>query len=124
MKKKQKNMADCWLVVVSWPVVLSMVVALNRKQYCLARPPWHHLHRKARPKREPHIHRHRRQSEVDLVCDLQGRETSLSMDGNPESKARFCCGTLLQLAATFGRPAVPFGLFSWVQEEDAACLGA
>ena len=126
-------MADSWLVVVAWPVVLSMVLALNRKQYCLDRPPWHHLHRKARPKGvaqvhpekwEPPIHRHRRQSEVDLVCDLQGRETSLSLEGHPGSKARFCCGTLFRLAATFGRPGVPFGLFSWVQEEDAACLGA
>ena len=64
------------------------------------------------------------QSEVDLVCDLQGRQTSLSIDESPESKARFCCGTLVRLVATIGRPAVPFGLFSWVQEEDAAYRGA
>ena len=69
---------------------------------------------------EPPIHRHRpqrlfsrrTQSEVDLVCDLQGRATTLSMEGP------------IRLAATLGRLGVPFGLFSGVQAEDAACLGA
>ena len=116
MKKKQKNMTiGCSVVVVVGPVVISRVVSLNWWQYWLHRPPWHHLRRQARPKgtpREPPCHRHLRQSEVDLVCDLQGRATTLSTQGPS------------RLAATLGRLGVPFGLFPGVQAEDAACLGA
>ena len=61
---------------------------------------------------------------VDFVCDLQHREMSLSMDRSPDAKEKFGSGTLVRLVATFGRPAVLFGPFSWVQEEAAACLGA
>ena len=108
---KKKNMADCWsgvvawqavlsmvvlLGVVAWEAVVSMVVLLNRKQYCLARLPWHYLQARPnfvaqlRPNKwvspiNHHHHHHRRQrllsrrtqTEVDLVCDLLHRETSL-----------------------------------------------
>ena len=121
MKKKLKNMVFCWLVVVVRPVMLSMVLALIWEQYCLHRPPWHHLSCQARPKGTAQMHsqkcqapchRHLRQSEVDLACDLQGRATTLPIEG------------LSRLAATLGRPGVPLGLFPCVQAEDAACLGA
>ena len=121
MKKKLKNIVFCWLVVVARTVMLSMVVALIWEQYSLHRSPWHHLSFQARPKgtAEMHsqkcqapCHRHLRQSEVDLACDLQGRARTFPIEW------------LSRLAATNGRPGVPLGLRPRIQAEDASCLGA